>query len=86
MRKRNIAAAITLVLVAGVVAYQAATHVEPEPYVRLYSGRPEGPYARVECRDGRAYSIYRTNQGEDLEPALLDQPCSDFNPELNGSD
>lgn len=86
MRKRTIAAAITFALVAGVVAYQAATHVEPEPYVRLYSGRPEGPHSRVTCIKGQAYSVYTTNQGEDLEPARLDQPCSDFNPELSGSD
>lgn len=86
MRKRNIAAAITLVLVAGVVAYQAATHVEPEPYVQLHYPRPEGPRSRIECRNGVAYGIYTTNRGEDLPAVRMDEPCSAFEPRLSGSD
>ena len=53
MRIRHIAAIATLVLVAGVMTFQAVTATPPQPYVRLVGdGRPNAPWVRNECRDG----------------------------------
>lgn len=76
MRKRTIAAAITFALIAGVVAYQAATHVEPEPYVELDTGRPRTPFATYACVNGQEMMTYTGASGEPLEATPTGQTCA----------
>lgn len=69
MRKRTIAAAITFALIAGVVVYQAATHVEPEPYVELDTGRPRTPVVEYLCSaQGELMIIYTGSDGQQIGP------------------
>jgi hypothetical protein len=76
MRIRHIAAIATLVLVAGVMTFQAVTATPPQPYVRLVGdGRPNGPWMRTECQDGHFVEIWTTNSGDEIEtPTSFDCP------------
>ena len=76
MRIRHIAAIATLVLVAGVMTFQAVTATPPQPYVRLVGdGRPNAPWVRNECRDGHFVQIYTTSGGDEIEtPTSFDCP------------
>lgn len=77
MRKRHVVLLAGLLCAAGVVAYQAVTHREPEPFVRREEPGtlPEGPYSEVVCIGGGLYSVYTTVDGENLPPADLERPC-----------
>ena len=76
MRVRHIAALTVAVLVVGVVTFQAFSADPPEPYVEIVHGGPVGPWSRQECRNGRLYSIYTTNDGRELPPTnYQDRTC-----------
>lgn len=75
MRIRHIAAIATLVLVAGVMTFQAVTADPPEPYVELVGDLPAGPYSYTECRGGFVYLIYKTNDGRELPPVTRWDRC-----------
>lgn len=76
MRPRHIAAIATLVLVAGVVTYQAITAEPPAPYVRLATDtRPLAPHYYYGCERGLVVIHYTTGEGERLDPVPTGRPC-----------
>lgn len=76
MRVRHIAAVVTLVLVTGVVIYQAITADPPAPYVRLAAsaGIP-APWYVYRCERGQIVIHYTTGEGERLDPVPTGRPC-----------
>lgn len=76
MRKRYAVMLAIAAMICGVVIFQAVTATPPEPYVRLVGdGRPLPPVARTACRDGEAWILYTTGEGQPLEPVPTGDPC-----------
>jgi len=75
MKIRHAAALLTLAAVASFVVYQAVTARPPEPYVRLYSGLPEAPWIRAECRRGKLVRIYTGRDGAETDIEETDVAC-----------
>lgn len=78
MRKRHFALIAGLVCAAGVVAYQAVTHHEPEPFVRREApgDMPAPPVISTACNErGEEVLLYTSSDGRQLEPVLSGAFC-----------
>ena len=79
MRKRHFALIAGLVCAAGVVAYQAVTHREPDalPRIEAAGDAPRAPTFHYACtEDHRELIVYTTNRGETIEPVLSGRFCN----------
>ena len=78
MRKRHFALIAGLVCATGVVAYQAVTHREPEPFVRREApgDMPAPPVISTACNArGEEVLLYTSSDGRQLEPVLSGASC-----------
>lgn len=74
MRLRTKLAIATLVLIAGVAAYQAMHSEPPQQNVRIVRSRPIPPIATYECVDGMRVIHYRSSDLREFDTPT-NEPC-----------